>query len=76
MPAKVKYRYLQNPSTRRLREPVVRLSPVQIAEDRDLPLEAVYESLTYCQENWEEICKEKDLERRKLAQKGFFEERI
>jgi hypothetical protein len=47
------------------------LTPAQIAEDRDIPLEAVYESLAFCQENWEKICKEKDLERRKLEQKGF-----
>ena len=50
---------------------VSRLSPNQIANDRDIPLEAVYEALAYCQENWESICQEKDLERQRLEQKGF-----
>jgi uncharacterized protein (DUF433 family) len=54
---------------------VSRLSPKQIAKDRDISIGAVYEALAYCQENWELICHEKDLERQHLEQKGFFEER-
>jgi uncharacterized protein (DUF433 family) len=49
-----------------------RFSPDQIALDRDLPPEAVYEALDYCQENWERICKEKDSEREQLEDRGFF----
>ncbi len=52
---------------------ISRFSPNQIAADRDLPLEAVYEALEYCQENWESICREKDLERQRLEQMGFFQ---
>lgn len=52
---------------------ISRFSPDQIAADRDLPLEAVYEALDYCQENWESICREKDLERQRLEQMGFFQ---
>ena len=54
---------------------VSRLHPSRIAKDRDLPVEAVYEALAYCQENWEFICQEKDLERQRLEQRGFFDER-
>jgi uncharacterized protein (DUF433 family) len=54
---------------------VSRFSPSQIAKDRDLPEEAVYEALAYCQENWEIICREKDLERQRLEHRRFFEER-
>lgn len=54
---------------------VSRIPPDQIAKDRDIPVEAVYEALAYCQENWEGICHEKDLERQRLEQRGFFEER-
>jgi hypothetical protein len=53
---------------------ISRFSLDQIARDRDLPLEAIYEALDYCQENWESICKEKDHERRRLEEKGFFQE--
>lgn len=53
---------------------ISRFSPDQIAHDRDLPLEAVYEALAYCQENWESICKEKDAERQWLEKEGFFRE--
>lgn len=53
---------------------ISRFSPDQIARDRDLPLEAVYEALDYCQGNWESICREKDLERQRLEQKGFFQQ--
>ena len=54
---------------------VSRLSPDHIAKDREIPVDAVYEALAYCQENWEEICQEKDRERQRLEQQGFFEER-
>jgi uncharacterized protein (DUF433 family) len=54
---------------------VSRLHPKQIAQDRDIPVEAVYEALAYCQENWETICHETDQERQRLEQKGFFEQR-
>lgn len=53
---------------------VSRLAPAQIAKDRDISLEAVHEALMYCQEHWEQICREKDLEQRRLERKGFFEE--
>ena len=53
---------------------ISRFSPAQISRDRDIPLEAAYEALSYCQENWESICLEKDMERQRLEQKGFFEE--
>jgi len=54
---------------------VSRLSPVQIADDRDIPLDAVYEALAYCQESWEDICQEKDRERGRLEAQGFLQER-
>lgn len=47
-------------------------SPEQIAKDRDLPIEAVYDALAFCRENWEMICAEKEQERQWLEQKGFF----
>jgi len=53
---------------------ISRLAPDQIARDREIPVAAVYEALAYCQENWESICCEKDLERQRLEQRGFFEE--
>lgn len=54
---------------------VSRMTPDQIAKDRDIKLEVVYEALEYCQENWEIICREKDRERELLEQRGFFEGR-
>ena len=51
---------------------VSRLRPSEIAEDRDIPVEAVYEALAYCQENWEAICEAKDRERDRLEDAGFF----
>lgn len=54
---------------------VSRLARDQIAKDRDISIEAVYEALAYCQEDWESICREKDLERHRLEQRGFFEQR-
>lgn len=47
-------------------------TPEQIANDRTLPIEAVYEALAFCQENWEMICREKDEERQYLEEIGFF----
>lgn len=52
---------------------VSRRSPAQIAQDRDIPLEAVYDALAYCQEHWEDICREGDLERERLEAMGFFD---
>lgn len=54
---------------------ISRLDPDQIAKSRNIPVEAVYEALAYCQENWERICNEKDQERQRLEQRGFFKER-
>lgn len=54
---------------------VSRAHPDQIAKDRDISVEAVKEALAYCQENWEDICREKDQEYQRLKQKGFFEQR-
>jgi hypothetical protein len=52
---------------------VSRMRPPEIAEDRDVPVEAVYEALDYCQENWEAICEERDAERGHLEDAGFFD---
>ena len=52
---------------------VSRQQPYQIAQDRGIPVAAVYEALAYCQADWEMICREKDQERQRLQQKGFFE---
>ncbi|HJX11607.1 MAG TPA: hypothetical protein VJ733_14060 [Candidatus Binatia bacterium] len=54
---------------------ISRMEPKQIAKDRDIKLEAVYEALEYCQENWASICHEKDRERGMLEQRGFFQGR-
>ena len=51
---------------------ISRLRPSEIAEDRDIPVEAVYEALAYCQENWEAICEVQDMERSQLEKAGFF----
>jgi uncharacterized protein (DUF433 family) len=51
---------------------VSRMPPERIARDRDIPETAVFEALDYCQENWERICREKDLERARLRRRGFF----
>ncbi len=51
---------------------VSRMRPPEIARDRDIPVEAVYEALDYCQENWEAICQERDAERGQLESAGFF----
>ena len=51
---------------------VSRLRPSEVAQDRDIPIEAVYEALGYCQENWEAICEGQDVERGQLEDAGFF----
>lgn len=53
---------------------VSRLPPDKIARDRDIPVQAVYEALIYCHDHWKHICHEKDLERQRLEERGFFEE--
>ena len=53
---------------------ISRQNLARIAEDRDIPLGAVYESLDYCQEAWELICQENDEERQWLDQTGFFDD--
>ena len=52
---------------------VSRIRPDRIAKDRDIPAEAVYEALAYCQESWETIIGEKDEERQQLDRSGFFD---
>ncbi len=50
---------------------VSKLSPPEVAEDREIPVEAVYEALAYCQENWETICEGLSIERGQLEDAGF-----
>ena len=51
---------------------IARMTPQQIAQNRDLPEVTVLEALAYCQDHWELICAEKDAERTWLAEQGFF----
>ena len=51
---------------------IARMTPQQIAQNRDLPEAAVLEALAYCQDHWEIICAEKDAERAWLEEQGFF----
>jgi uncharacterized protein (DUF433 family) len=53
---------------------ISRMTPQQIAQNRDLPVVAVLEALAYCQDQWEVICAEKDAERAWLDAQGFFAE--
>jgi uncharacterized protein (DUF433 family) len=53
---------------------IARMTPHQIAQNRDLPEVAVLEALAYCQEHWDVICAEKDAERAWLEEQGFFVE--
>ena len=39
---------------------ISRMTPQQIAQNRDLPMAAILEALAYCQDRWEVICAEKD----------------
>lgn len=54
---------------------VSRMTPDHISSDRDIPVEAVYEALAFCQEEWENICRQKDSERQRLELLEFFDER-
>jgi hypothetical protein len=51
-----------------------RMTPQQIAQNRDLPMAAILEALAYWQDHWEVICAEKDAERAWLDAQGFFAE--
>ena len=51
---------------------VSQMHPRAIAEDRDLPVAAVYEALAYCQEHWDVICHAKAHERAWLRAQQFF----
>ena len=51
------------------------MTPDQISSDRDIPVEAVYEALAFCQEEWENISRQKDSERQRLESLDFFDER-
>lgn len=51
---------------------ISRLSPDQIAGDREISVQAVYEALSFCQDHWEQICSEKDLQRSELEKRGFY----
>ena len=42
---------------------ISRMTPQQIAQNRDLPMAAILEALAYSQNHWEVICAEKDVER-------------
>ena len=53
---------------------IARMTPHQIAQNRDLPEGAVLEALAYCQDHWDVICAEKDAERAWLEAQGFFTE--
>lgn len=54
---------------------ISRMTPDQISSDRDIPVEAVYEALAFCQEEWENISRQKDSERQRLESLDFFDER-
>jgi hypothetical protein len=51
---------------------VSQLHPRAIAQDRDLPVEAVYEALTYWQEHWDVICQAKAHAQAWLQAQQFF----
>jgi uncharacterized protein (DUF433 family) len=53
---------------------ISQMHPRAIAQDRDLPVEAVYEALAYCQEHWDVICHAKAQERTWLQERQFFAE--
>jgi uncharacterized protein (DUF433 family) len=53
---------------------ISRMTPHQIAQNRDLPEAAVLEALAYCQDHWDVICADKDTERVWLEEQGFFAE--
>ena len=53
---------------------ISQMHPRAIAQDRDLPMEAVYEALAYCQEHWDVICQAKAQEQVGLQERQFFAE--
>ena len=53
---------------------ISRMTPPQIAQNRDLLEAAVLEALAYCQDHWDVICADKDAERAWLEEQGFFAE--
>jgi uncharacterized protein (DUF433 family) len=53
---------------------ISQMHPRAIAQDRDLPAEAVYEALAYCQEHWDVICQAKAQEHAWLQERGFLPE--
>ena len=53
---------------------ISRMTPHQIAQNRDLPEAAVLEALAYCQDHWDVICADKDAEHEWLEEQGFFAE--
>jgi hypothetical protein len=55
---------------------ISQMHPHAIAQDRDLPVEAVYEALAYCQEYWEVICQAKAQEQAWLQKRQFFAEPV
>jgi uncharacterized protein (DUF433 family) len=55
---------------------ISQMHPRAIAQDRDLPLEAVYDALAYCQEHWDAICQAKIQEQAWLQEWQFFTELI
>jgi hypothetical protein len=55
---------------------ISQMHPRAIAQDRDLPVEAVYEALAYCQEHWDVICHARAQEQAWLHERQFFTEPI
>ena len=55
---------------------VSQMHPRAIAQDRDLPVAAVYKALAYCQEHWEVICHAKAQEQAWLQARQFFVEPV
>jgi uncharacterized protein (DUF433 family) len=53
---------------------ISRMTPHQIAQNRDLPEAALLEALAYYQDHWDVICADKDAERVWLKEQGFFAE--
>ncbi|MGK7894666.1 MAG: hypothetical protein AB4372_13830 [Xenococcus sp. (in: cyanobacteria)] len=47
------------------------LTPEEVAENKELPLAAVYEAIEYCQSNQELLKREAEEERRRLEEKGI-----
>jgi uncharacterized protein (DUF433 family) len=47
------------------------LTPEEVADSKELPLEAVYEAIDYCQTHQELLKQEADEERRYLEERGI-----